>query len=189
MTTPTATQAPLGTPTAPTQASEIRIYVACLAAYNNGHLHGRWIDATQGEDHIWTETRAMLAASPIPNAEEWAIHDYEGFGAGTVQEYSSFETVAELAGFIEEHDELGTALIEYFCGDLDQAKAALEDYSGEHDSLADFAEELHRETGSEIPTALEHYIDWEAMGKDMELNGDVFTLEINFPKVHIFWSR
>jgi len=21
----------------------IRIYVACLAAYNNGHLHGRWI--------------------------------------------------------------------------------------------------------------------------------------------------
>lgn len=22
-----------------------RIYVACLAAYNNGHLHGRWIDA------------------------------------------------------------------------------------------------------------------------------------------------
>lgn len=24
-----------------------RIYVACLAAYNNGSLHGRWIDADQ----------------------------------------------------------------------------------------------------------------------------------------------
>ena len=24
-----------------------KIYVACLAAYNNGHLHGEWIDATQ----------------------------------------------------------------------------------------------------------------------------------------------
>ena len=26
---------------------EPRIYVACLAAYNNGHLHGAWIDAAQ----------------------------------------------------------------------------------------------------------------------------------------------
>ena len=54
--------------------STIRIYVACLAAYNNGYLHGRWIDATLGESHIWDETRAMLAASPIEEAEEWAIH-------------------------------------------------------------------------------------------------------------------
>ena len=27
-----------------------RIYVACLAAYNNGILHGVWIDADGGED-------------------------------------------------------------------------------------------------------------------------------------------
>ncbi|WP_447531297.1 antirestriction protein ArdA, partial [Legionella pneumophila] len=24
-----------------------QIYVACLAAYNNGIVHGEWIDATQ----------------------------------------------------------------------------------------------------------------------------------------------
>ena len=52
-----------------------RIYVACLAAYNNGHLHGRWIDATLGESHISRQTRAMLVASPINAAEEWAIHE------------------------------------------------------------------------------------------------------------------
>ena len=57
--------------------SQIRIYVACLAAYNNAHLQGRWIDATLGESHITEQTRAMLAASPIEGAEEWAIHDYE----------------------------------------------------------------------------------------------------------------
>ena len=51
-----------------------RIYVACLAAYNNGHLHGRWITATFGEAHIHAETQAMLAASPMSDAEEWAIH-------------------------------------------------------------------------------------------------------------------
>jgi antirestriction protein len=35
--------------TAATLTTEPRIYVACLAAYNNGNLHGAWIDATQGE--------------------------------------------------------------------------------------------------------------------------------------------
>ena len=29
-----------------------RIYAACLAAYNNGHLHGRWIDATQDPETV-----------------------------------------------------------------------------------------------------------------------------------------
>ena len=43
--------------------TEIRIYVACLAAYNNGCLHGRWIDATT-PDEIMDAVRAMLAASP-----------------------------------------------------------------------------------------------------------------------------
>lgn len=185
----TATQAPLGTTTAPPSRDEIRIYVACLAAYNNGHLHGRWIDATQGIEHIWEDVRAMLAASPIEDAEEWAIHDYEGFGSGTLSEYSSFETVANLAEFIDERGGLACALIENFSGDVDQARAALEEYSGEYDSLGDFAHELHEETGTEIPASLENYIDWDAMGRDLDLNGDVFTLETNFPKVHIFWNR
>jgi len=48
--------------------------------YNNGKLHGRWIDATQGESAIRDEIQEMLSESPEPNAEEWAIHDYEGFG-------------------------------------------------------------------------------------------------------------
>ncbi len=56
------------------------IYVACLASYNNAILHGVWIDATQSEDEIMEEIWSMLENSPEPNAEEYAIHDYEGFG-------------------------------------------------------------------------------------------------------------
>ena len=44
--------------------SERRIYVACLAAYNSGHLHGQWIDADQSADDIQEEVNAMLASSP-----------------------------------------------------------------------------------------------------------------------------
>ncbi len=57
------------------QQGEIRIYVACLVAYNNGNLHGAWINACQDEDAIHNEIRDMLKASPIENAEEYAIHD------------------------------------------------------------------------------------------------------------------
>ncbi|MCT8003625.1 antirestriction protein ArdA [Sphingomonas sanguinis] len=59
-----------------------RIYVACLAAYNNGYLHGTWIDADQDADQIRDEIAAMLARSPVEDAEEYAIHDYEVSVAG-----------------------------------------------------------------------------------------------------------
>ena len=41
-----------------------RIYVACLASYNNAKLHGTWIDADQDEDSIQDEIKHMLAQSP-----------------------------------------------------------------------------------------------------------------------------
>jgi len=173
----------------PEPAAEIRIYVACLAAYNAGRLHGRWIDATLGEDHIWTETKAMLAASPEPGAEEAAIHDCEGFQGAPIEEYSSFKTVAAFAEFIAEHGALGGKLLEHFGGDLGDVRAAFEDYSGEHKCIADFIEDLTLEAGPAIPKQLEDYIDWEAMGRDMELSGDIFTIEMGFEEVHVFWSR
>ena len=61
-----------------------RIYVASLADYNNGNLHGRWIDADQDPEEIRAEVAAMLAGSREAVAEDWAIHDYEGFGPFTV---------------------------------------------------------------------------------------------------------
>jgi len=67
------TPAPLGTATGPDLRDAPRVYVACLAAYNNGRLHGAWIEVTK-PDVIMEHVRAMLAASPEPNAEEWAIH-------------------------------------------------------------------------------------------------------------------
>lgn len=51
-------------------SDEIRIYVADLAAYNAGHLHGIWIDATLELDEIQARVSAMLEASPVKGAEE-----------------------------------------------------------------------------------------------------------------------
>lgn len=47
-----------------------RIYVACLASYNAGVLHGRWIDLDDKEaDEVNAEIAAMLRESPCPNVE------------------------------------------------------------------------------------------------------------------------
>lgn len=68
------TAAPLARTTGSPRRDTPRIYVACLAAYNAGRLHGRWIDADKGQDQIWAEVRQMLKESPESRAEEWAIH-------------------------------------------------------------------------------------------------------------------
>lgn len=185
--TTSQTPAPLGCTTGQ-GASAPRIFVACLAAYNNGQLHGRWIEATTPNE-IEGEVRAMLAASPVPNAEEWAIHDFEGLEGASLSEYASFETVCTLAEFVIELGRLGAKLYRHFGDDLEQARAAFDDYAGEFQSLADFAEGITRETGAGVPDHLEYYIDWQAMGRDMELNGDVFTIELGFDQVHVFWNR
>ena len=77
--------------------------MACLAAYNSGHLHGAWIDAAQEAWSIYDDVKTMLAASPIAGAEEWAIHDHEGFGEVGIEECTGFELVSDLALFIAEH--------------------------------------------------------------------------------------
>ena len=188
MTNQTTTAAPHGTATALTVPDRPRIYVACLAAYNNGRLHGAWIVATT-PDEIMAGVRTMLAASPEPDAEEWAIHDYEGFQGASLSEYAPFETVCDLADFLGEHGEVGAKLYRHFGDDLEQARAAFEDYAGEYRSAADFAEEFIRETGTEIPASLDYYIDWTALARDMALNGEIMVFQTGFDEVHVFWSR
>ena len=139
--------------------SSPRIYVACLAAYNNGYLHGVWIDADQDADEIRDEIAAMLARSPVKDAEEYAIHDYEGFEGLSISEYTGIDTVARMAALIAEHGALGAGLLEHFSGDMDQAESTLEDcYHGQFASLADYMEELTTESIT-IPEALRYYVD------------------------------
>ncbi len=77
--------------------------------------------------------------------------------------------------------------MDYF-GDLDEAREAIEDhYAGEYKSLSDFAQEV-TEQGTEIPKALEYYIDWERMARDLAIN-DVLTIETGFECVHVFWRH
>jgi hypothetical protein len=45
--------------------------------------------------------------SPVEGAEEFAIHDYEGFEGVSISEYAGIDSVARIAVFIAEHGKLG----------------------------------------------------------------------------------
>ena len=169
-------------------SEEIRIYVACLAAYNSGYLHGVWIDVTADIDDIQDQINSMLESSPVDDAEECAIHDFEGYGSYRLLEYEGIESAHEVACFIEEYGEIAAELISHFSS-IDEAKKAMEEkYAGCHESVADFAEELTTDT-TVIPESLAFYIDYEKMARDLELGGDIFTLETGYREVHIFWNH
>jgi antirestriction protein len=165
---------------------EPKIYVACLAAYNSGCLYGKWINANQDVDCLWEEVKEMLAKSPIPNAEEWAIHDYEDFGSTSIKEYTGLEAVSQMASFVVEHGELGAEVLSHSCGDLEDARRLLEEcYHGEFDSEEDFAYNwIHEVDGREIPEYLQNYIDYKAMAYDWFM-GDFISIELNH-KIHVF---
>ncbi|WP_066425109.1 antirestriction protein ArdA [Anabaena sp. 4-3] len=85
-----------------------KIYVACLSAYNNGYLHGLWIDATQEPEDIEDDIKWMLSWSPVADdqdCEEWAIHDYENFYDFSLGEYESLEYISKLAQALDEAEE------------------------------------------------------------------------------------
>lgn len=149
----------------------MQIYVACLAAYNNGKLHGEWIDATKGTDHIEEGIKRVLATSPEPFAEEWAIHDYDDFPSHltrTLGENPNIEDLSAIAEFIEEHGELGKAVLGEF--DLDEAKRQIEEnFHGEHKNEEDFIYSFYEDCGMMPDTKqnpLMNYIDWQAVARD-----------------------
>ncbi len=46
-----------------------RVWIACLAAYNDGILHGRWVDVTDDPADLHDAIKTTLEASPIEGAD------------------------------------------------------------------------------------------------------------------------
>jgi antirestriction protein len=152
-----------------------RIYVASLSDYNAGRLVGRWIalDETTDADDIHTAVQAMLKTSPEPIAEEWAIHDYEGFGDIHLDEYESFDRVAALVAALAEHgdafaawatDDWRRANPEKFTDQYLGEYKDRETYAQEDDTLCDLLDQLPHNLGS--------YFDWEAYARDLFMDLD-----------------
>ncbi len=161
---------------------EMRIYVASLSDYNAGELLGAWIDCEgKDADELQDEVSKILRASKhpnvtvedpdtgkqVPSAEEYAIHDHEGFGS-LVGEYTPLSEVADIVEAIESADNAG-ALIAYAddLGDFNEAVNHFEEaYCGEWDSEVAYAEDFVDSCYTlEDPLAM--YFDYEAFARDL----------------------
>jgi antirestriction protein len=167
-----------------------RIYVASLSDYNAGILHGQWIEAVDDAEVMQDEIDTMLQTSPTTArygeiAEEWAIHDYQGFGNYHLGEFESLGAVTMLARAIVERGQAISAWAAHL-GSITEAVDQFEDaYFGEWDSPEAYAEDyldscgITAEIERVVPDHLQPYvsIDTEALARDLELGGEMSFIE------------
>ncbi len=171
-----------------------RIYAASLSDYNAGRLHGAWLDANQEPEALLAGISAMLAASPEPGAEEWAIHDCEGFGAVCLSEYETVETVSKLAKGIAIHGPAFAAWAAHLGPGYDDLERFDDCYQGHFDSLTSYGNDFLEALGlaeiieRHVPAELVAYvkIDGEAFGRDLAMSGDVTVVEDEGGGVFVF---
>jgi antirestriction protein len=182
-----------------------RIYIASLSDYNAGILHGVWLPAADEPEAIQGRISSMLADSPTTRrygepAEEWAIHDYEGFGSFVhLGEYEPLAQVAALARGIVAH---GEAFAAWWAMDPpdetddDHLEGNFEEhFLGEYGSVVEFAEQMLEDLGvdvddlPDVPEAIRPYIqvDVEAYARDLQYGGDISTVD-NEKGVYVFWN-
>lgn len=154
-----------------------KIYVACLASYNAGVLHGAWIDVCD-EDQVNEEIQAMLKLSKEPLAEEFAIHDTDDFEGIRIEEYTPISDVVEIANAIDEHGDAFVAAYKYN-DSFEDALSAMEHYEGEYSSKEDFAwnwlEMMEIVTDDTNPMIVAH-LDAEGVAQDL-LSSDYYEVD------------
>lgn len=167
-----------------------QIYIACLSAYNNGFLHGAWVDASEGIEHVRECIKDILSSSPVAEeCEEWAIHDYQNFGSYKVSEYHDLEELCEVAEFLQECQNFPSDVVSSLIDDygIEGARIKMEDdFIGEFDSDVDLAYHYVEEFGllDGISEHIARYFDYDSFGRDLDMNGDIFCFSNYY-----FWNR
>jgi len=182
-------------PLAPEGAALPKIYIASLSDYNAGRLHGAWHTVTDDPAETWAEIIKVLTTSQETNAEEWEIHDHEGWGVLNPEQYT-IEHLSELAAGVAEH---GPAFFAWINSEGDDALEELdsfeEAYCGAWESLVAYAENLLEEIG--IYHDLEKHLgqmaqycqpDLEQFAHDLRVGSDNYTADNPDGGVWVFRS-
>ena len=130
---------------------DMQVYIANLGKYNEGELVGDWFSFPLDEEVI--AERIGLNAE----YEEYAIHDTDNFP----MEISEYISIEELNRIYEQLEELP----DYLQDDIIL-------YSG-CETMTDLAYYLidEEQVLGEIPSSLQNYIDYEAYGRDLDIEG------------------
>ena len=173
------------------------VYIACLASYNAGRLHGVHIPLDCDEDEMKSSIAKMLKDSRELDAEEWAVHDHENCGS-RLSEYPDIDTLLGIGlayKNAEEENSCWDLVVEYSdsLNEIPSPEVLTqfnESYAGSGEDLEDWCFDFLAEIGAflEIPKQYRGYFDVEAYARDLELGGDINAIEFE-DRTHVFWTR
>lgn len=152
---------------------EMKVYIANLGKYNEGELVGAWFSFPIDEEEV--QEKIGLNAE----YEEYAIHDYEL--PFLINDYASIDRLNHLYEKLQEiegtpiYDEL-TEIQRSWFSDIDDLVEHSDDiiHYADCDSMSELAQHYIEETGalSALPENWRYYFDYQALGRDMELEGN-----------------
>jgi len=159
-----------------------KIWVGSLADYNDGTLHGKWIELVDVEvDEVWADIQTMLDASPFAasdfakkwgmKAEEWGIFDHEGFQGIRIGLYESIEKVVTIAKALTEYGRPYAAWVDNNGGEPYDPDDGFEDaFGGSYEDEEDFGRQHWEMSYPEANLDDEklgyigQYVNWEEYG-------------------------
>jgi len=144
------------------------VWVGCLASYNEGTLHGEWIEIPTHEEALRDQIQRVIETSNAEYAEEYFFADYENcpesFG-----EYENIKTLVDFAIAVDEHglDKVNAFLQFASMADIENIDDC---FQGEWSSWDDFvyeqAELLMGQAGID-DSILTSYFDYEKWSRDL----------------------
>jgi len=173
----------------------MRVYITDLEAYNNGHLVGSWYELPMSEEELAQAIQNELqkgqqVCKHTHTHEEYFISDFE-CNYMQIGEYDSLDELNEIAQKMEElesNEKMAVKLMleNYIVNSIDEAIENLDSLicTGKS-NMEDIAYNYIEESGllQRMPENLQGYFDYEAFGRDMEINGSYFRDDEG-----IFWE-
>jgi len=173
----------------------MRVYITDLEAYNNGHLVGSWYELPMSQEELAQAIQNELEIGQkickhTHLHEEYFISDFE-CDYMKIGEYDSLETLNETAQKMEnllmqEKTAVKLMLENSIVNSIEDAIENLDNMicTGET-KMEDIAYNYIEESGvlQNMPESLQGYFDYEALGRDMEIEGSYFRDD-----ERIFWE-
>lgn len=147
-----------------------KIYIACLASYNAGVLHGEWITPETDKDDLQHQINKMLSKSQSAYADEWAVHDYDLFY--NLGEYPNLDDIIRVQEAYENHtggfESVNAFLENWSVADLDNLDEALITWG--YESFQEFADIQADELldSHDIPQSIRSHFDYKSYANDLE---------------------
>ena len=174
----------------------IKLWVCCLASYNNGAIYGRSIDLEKDapylKDFYEIVYGDIIKNSPADDAEEWKILKIENLNDSTCTDiekmYKSLDTqknrddinafnaaiIEKIYKFLEikqNCDDVNVFnaamnLVDKGIAHIDDLQKLIDGFVGFYDSKIDFAEQIFNDC-EQCPDYLKPYIDAERYARDI----------------------